>query len=114
MTEAILIDYGFCSGCHSCEVACKNERNIPLGQWGIKVLELGPFVYDDTPGAEKYAWDYVATPTDLCDLCVDRRAKGEKAACENVCQCKSIFVGDLNEITAKAAEIGKKAVIFIP
>ena len=60
----------------------------------------------------KTAWDYLPIPTDLCDLCVDRRAKGEQAACELVCQCKSIFVGNWDEMTAKAAEIGKKAALF--
>lgn len=110
MADAIVIDYGFCSGCHSCEVACKNEHDIPLGQWGVKVSETGPFSIGD----EKYVWDYIPVPTDLCDLCADRRAKGEKAACELVCQCKSIFVGSVDDMAKKAAEIGKKAVMFLP
>lgn len=109
MTEAIVIDYGFCSGCHSCEVACKNEHDIPLGQWGIKLAETKPFVM----GNGRTAWDYLPIPTDLCDLCVERRASGEQAACELVCQCKSIFVGSLEEMSAKAASIGKKAALFV-
>ena len=41
--NGLLIDNEYCTGCHSCEVACKNEKELPLGQWGIKVLELGPW-----------------------------------------------------------------------
>lgn len=110
MTEAILIDYGYCSGCHSCEIACKNEHDIDLGQWGIKVSETGPFVKDDGG----FCWDYVPIPTDLCDLCAERREQGEKAACELVCQCKSITVGPAEELYRKAEEIGRKAVVFLP
>jgi Fe-S-cluster-containing dehydrogenase component len=110
MADAILIDYGFCSGCHSCEIACKNEHNIPLGQWGIKLSETGPFEI----GKDRFVWDYIPVPTDLCDLCEERRSRGEKAACELVCQCKSIIVGPMEELSKKADEIGIKTVIFVP
>ena len=40
--KGILINYEYCTGCHSCEIACQNERGLPGDQWGIKVLELGP------------------------------------------------------------------------
>ena len=26
MRNGLLIDYEFCTGCHSCEVACRNAR----------------------------------------------------------------------------------------
>ena len=38
----LLVDYEFCSGCHSCEVACKRYLELPQGQWGIKILQDGP------------------------------------------------------------------------
>ena len=37
--KALYIDYEFCSGCHSCEVACRNEIECGIDDWGIKVLE---------------------------------------------------------------------------
>jgi len=39
--NGLLIDTEYCTGCHSCEVACKNEHHIPRGQWGIKLTEVG-------------------------------------------------------------------------
>ena len=39
---ALLVDYKYCSGCHSCEVACKNELGLPVGKFGIRVLENKP------------------------------------------------------------------------
>ena len=37
--HALYIDFEFCSGCHSCEIACRNELELPLEEWGMKVLE---------------------------------------------------------------------------
>ncbi len=72
--NGLLINYQYCTGCHSCEVACKNVLKLPRGQWGIKLLENGP--WEVTPG--KFEWDYIPTPTQLCDLCADRVAEGKK------------------------------------
>ena len=38
--NGLLIDYEYCTGCHTCEVACKQEHNYPVGKWGIKVNEI--------------------------------------------------------------------------
>ena len=27
--NALMIDYGFCTGCHACEVACKKHLGLP-------------------------------------------------------------------------------------
>ena len=43
MTKAILINYDYCTGCHSCDVACKKILGLPTGEFGIKVDEVGPF-----------------------------------------------------------------------
>ena len=37
MTEyGLLIDYHYCTGCLSCEVACQQEHNHPAGKSGIR------------------------------------------------------------------------------
>ena len=38
--NALMIDYGFCTGCHACEVACKKHLGLPAGQHGIRVLQF--------------------------------------------------------------------------
>lgn len=30
----MLVDYEYCTGCHACEVACKQEHRIPAGRVG--------------------------------------------------------------------------------
>jgi len=29
--NGLLIEYGYCTGCHACEVACKQEHNYSEG-----------------------------------------------------------------------------------
>ena len=37
--NGLLIDYQYCTGCHTCEVACQQEHNYPAGKFGITVTE---------------------------------------------------------------------------
>lgn len=103
----LLIDYEFCTDCHSCEVACKKELNLPTGQNGIKVLEYGPI---KTPDG-KWEWTYLPLPTDLCTLCEDRTAKGKLPTCVHHCQAGIMYYGTIKELAAKAAE-KPKMVLF--
>ena len=53
----LLIDNYWCTGCHSCEVSCKNEHDLPIGQFGIKMLVLGPW-----EKMEKGQWEHTYYP----------------------------------------------------
>lgn len=110
MKNGLLINYQYCSGCHSCEMACKNEHDIPLGKWGIKVKEDGPW---KLPNGE-WHWDCVPVPTEICDLCADRVADGKEPSCVQHCQAKVMQYGRLDELAQRADELGRKAVIFLP
>lgn len=35
MEYGLLVQYEFCTGCHTCEIACKKHHDLPEGQWGI-------------------------------------------------------------------------------
>ena len=67
---AIVVDLDRCIGCHGCEIACKNENNIALGEYWNKVVERGPF--GEYPDLEMYF-----LPT-MCQQCAD-------APCVHVC-----------------------------
>ena len=41
--HGILVDYEWCTGCHSCEFACQMEHGFPVGQTGVMVKEVGPY-----------------------------------------------------------------------
>jgi len=108
--NGLLIDYEYCTGCHSCEVACKNEHGIPLGKWGIKLTEVGPWKVTD----DKFEWNYIPVPTSLCDLCESRVGKGEKPTCVHHCLAKCMEYGPVEELAKKMAAKGKKMVMFVP
>ena len=59
MTQhGLLIDYEFCTGCHACEMACKVEKGLGEGEWGIKLAQIGPWKLD----GDAWEWDYVLRP----------------------------------------------------
>jgi Fe-S-cluster-containing dehydrogenase component len=110
-TYGLLIDNEYCTGCHSCEVACKNELGLPLGQWGIKVLELGPWKLPDN-----LHWEhrYIPVLSSLCDLCAQRVDAGGVPSCALHCLASVIEYGPVEDLAAKMADKGKMASIFIP
>ncbi len=107
---ALLIDYGWCSGCHSCELACRNELGLTVGEWGIKILEDGPRKTKEGD----WQWSYIPLPTSYCNGCEHRVAEGLMPACVQTCQGKVMYYGTPAEMAAKMEEIGEKAVIFLP
>lgn len=107
--NGLLIDYGFCTGCHACEVACKSEHGFAPDQWGIKVVQLGPWELEE----DKWEYDFVPIPTDLCDLCEERVSMGKLPTCVHHCQAMSMQFGPVEELAAEAAQ-DSKMVLFIP
>ena len=107
--KALIIDYKYCTGCHACEVACRNEHGYSLDEWGIEILEKGP---EKLHG--KWLWDYVPLPSHLCDLCEDRAAQGKDAACVHHCLSKCMEVVELEDAAKRLAELGPKTVCFVP
>lgn len=92
----LLIDYEFCTGCHSCETACKVEHDLPQGQWGIKLTQIGPTEI----APDKWDFHFVPVPTGLCDLCADRVAEGRWPTCVHHCQAQVMEYGSVDELTA--------------
>lgn len=105
----LLIDYEFCTGCHACEVACKQEHDLPVGKWGIKVLHIGPM--EITP--EKYQIAFIPVPTDLCNLCEKRTNQGKLPSCVHHCQANVMKFGKIEELTQELKN-KPKMVIWAP
>lgn len=68
--NCLVVDLDKCIGCHACEVACKNENGIALGEYWNRVLQIGP--HGTFPDLEQY-WLPVQ-----CQQCED-------APCVHVC-----------------------------
>lgn len=65
---AIVVDLDHCTGCKACEVACKYENNIPLGEHWNRLLLCGP--YGTFPNISQY---YLPLMCQQCENppCVD-------------------------------------------
>jgi Fe-S-cluster-containing dehydrogenase component len=116
----LLVDYRYCSNCHTCEVACKFHLQQTLGKEidldktpGIVVLEKGPFHLEEG-NPDAWDWSYIPVPTALCDLCADRLDRGEKPACVKQCLAACMEIGPLDELAKRATEIGRKTLIIRP
>lgn len=90
----LLIDYDWCTGCHTCEVACQMEHSFSPDRWGIKLTEVGPWEYEP----ETWQYTYMPVPTDQCDLCAKRTAEGKLPSCVHHCQAQCIKYGLLDEL----------------
>lgn len=86
--RGLIIDLQSCTGCHACEVACKQEHGYRPEQWGIKVAQIGPI----QGRGDRWTWNFVPAPTDLCNLCRHRTVKGKAPVCVQHCPPKCIEV----------------------
>ena len=108
--KGLMIDYLLCTGCHSCEVSCKLEKNLPTGEFGIKLAEDKPWQIDD----DTWEYKWIPVPTQLCDLCEDRIAKGKLPSCVQCCQAKVLEYGTIEECGRKLLDKPRKAAVFVP
>ena len=104
--NAMLVDVYYCTGCHSCEVACQQENGYGAGHFGIIVAE---HVLNMENGL---MIDYVPYMTDLCNFCADRVAGGRKPSCVKHCQARCMSFGTIEEILLEAKN-SKKGMIFV-
>ena len=104
--NALLIDYNYCTGCHTCTIACQMEKDLPDDKNGIILMQVGPMQIE----GDTWEYDYVPVPTDFCDLCADRIAKGKKPSCVQHCQAACMDFGTLEELAKKVST--SKQVLF--
>lgn len=100
MAEALLVNYRWCTGCHSCELACQERNGLPAGQYGIKINEVGPWEY----APKKWQYSFFPVLTDQCHLCRDRRVQGKLPSCVQHCQANCIQIMDAGKAAQIAAE----------
>ncbi len=106
--NGVLIDYEYCTGCHACEVACKQEHGYPVGTGGIHMNEI----LTTLPNG-RLRIDYVPFPTAYCDGCAARVAQGERPACVKHCQAQVMSYGDVAEL-AKVMTERPHCVMYTP
>lgn len=95
----MLLNYRWCTGCHSCELACQVQHGLAPEQFGIKLNEVGPFQRTDG----RWEYTYVPVLTGQCDLCARRQAAGKLSSCVQVCQANCLQLLDADEAARVAA-----------
>ena len=107
----LLVDYEWCTGCHSCEMACAVEHGFPQGQCGVVVCEVGPWSYG--PENDRWQVGYQPAFTDQCDLCAARTVKGGAPTCVKHCQAKCLEYGPRDELAGKLGAKAKQALVAL-
>lgn len=102
----LLINYEYCVGCHSCEISCKQEHNRPPEEWGIRVNEVAP----EIAGGKLY---YFPFPTDHCNFCGKRIARGLQPACVKHCWTGVMKFGKIEELVPYLQE-QPRTVLWVP
>lgn len=107
MGYGILIDTEWCSGCHSCEMACQMEHALPVGQAGILLNQIGPWEFGDG----LWQLSYLPAITAQCDGCGKRVAAGKQPTCVQHCQAQCMEYGRIEDLAARM-DAGSKKVLF--
>ena len=94
MHAYLAVEFGYCTGCHTCEVACQQTHHLPPDKFGIELKQIGPDQLDD----RRWQYEFVPVPTDRCDRCAQRRAQGKLPACVQHCQAGCLHYGTLEEL----------------
>ena len=102
----MLIDVYYCTGCHTCEVACAQENHLDAGQFGIKVTE---HILQQRNGL---MIDYVPYITDMCNFCMVRVSEGRKPSCVKHCLAQCMTFGPIDEVVEEAKN-GKKPMLYL-
>ena len=101
--KSLLVNYEYCTGCHSCELACRNELGLSKGEYGIIVKEAGPIEFKTNIGlsGEPYDWLFIPVLTRACNLCEERVSAGKLPSCVQACQAWCLYYGEAEELVKK-------------
>lgn len=99
--KGLLISYDFCTGCHSCEIACKKHLGLEEGEYGIVINEIGPIKNASGRNKGKWEWTYAPALTKECTLCADRTEQGKMPMCVQHCQAWCMAYGDIDDLKKK-------------
>lgn len=106
--KGLLIDYEYCTGCHSCEIACAQEFHREPGMAGIRVIEIVQRMPNDLAYLV-----YLPFPTELCVLCAPRTRLGLEPACVKHCMASCMKYGRIDEL-AKELRRKPRMVLWVP
>lgn len=84
-----------CIGCHTCQVACKDVHDLPVG---VNYREVRSYCTGEGFSPRLY---HISLSMPGCNLCSDLRDCGEDPACVVSCPMRCIEFGDVEELKVK-------------
>lgn len=102
----LLIDYNYCSGCRTCEMACQQDHQYDISKQGLKVTAIGPI---QLPRG-RWQFDNLPLHTPYCNHCAVRLRQGKAPACVHHCQSGCITFGAVKDLASKMT--GPKMVLY--
>jgi Fe-S-cluster-containing dehydrogenase component len=106
--HGLLIEYEYCTGCYTCQVACAQEHGWPEGVVGIEVVES----IQQRPRGKAYL-AFIPIPTVLCTLCASRTRRGLMPACVAHCMARCMKYGPIDELAKELTKKGRR-VLWAP
>jgi len=109
--RGLVADFQHCSGCHACEVACRQEHGFPRDRGGIVVHLQGPFPL----GGDRWSYHFLPAPTELCDGCARRAREGVLPSCVSHCPTACLSWAPSRRAVAEALDGirgGRRAAFF--
>lgn len=97
-TFGFYFDAESCIGCHTCQIACKDVHDLPVG---TNYRSVRSFVTGEGVAPRMY---HLSLSMPGCNLCSDLRACGEQVACVVSCPMRCLEFGDIEELKAKHAD----------
>ena len=105
MFEGILVDYEFCTGCHTCEIACATSHDLPNDRAGVVLHHEGAWEIS----GDRWQDTYLPVFTDVCDKCAGGTAAHDGVPmCVHHCQADVLRVGTLADLSAELARKPKQ------
>jgi Fe-S-cluster-containing dehydrogenase component len=98
----LLIDYEYCTGCFTCQVACAQEYRRSKEIVGMQVTEMVQML----PNGRPYLC-FIPFPTELCSLCVGRTSQGLEPACVKHCMARCIRHGPIEDLAKEMTKKGR-------
>lgn len=99
--KGILVDYYYCTGCHTCEMACATSHDLPIDKAGVKLHHEGAYEID----GDIWQDDHIPFFTKNCNFCQDGEAAHDGVPmCVHHCQARCLTIGDMDELARKLAE----------
>ena len=92
----------------------EEELELPLHQWGIKEVQVGPFRLHDGSDGDDFEWFYVPCPTSIFSdhYGTGGDRAGQRPLAVQVEESASLYYGTLEEMIEKMKEFDRPMVLW--